>query len=114
MNDTMDQIWFIQIDGTQEGPFSALQLRYDHRITPNTLVWKKGWTKWIPLRNVPELQIIFSDEEPLEVPGSKKILGDLNGKEELAIDLQRDYPPSIFWFLLILAIIIYLYYRFQV
>lgn len=108
-----ERIWFIQIDGNKEGPFTAQQLRHDPRITPDTRVWKQGFTQWIALRYVPELKDIFSDEEPLEVNGPKKLKnnGTRKGKEELAIDLQRDYPPLLFWLLVALIVLSYFIYR---
>lgn len=110
MNNLAERIWFIQINGVQEGPFSALQLRYDSRVNPDTLVWKKGWKAWVPLREVPELNIIFEDEEPLVEP--KKNIFQKMGKEELAISIQRD-PPLLFWVIIILIIFIYLLINFR-
>jgi hypothetical protein len=107
-----DKVWFIQVNGNKEGPFTAQQLRHDQRITPDTRVWKQGFTQWIAIRYVPELKEIFADEEPLEEIGPKKINANLarHGKDELAIDLRKS-PPLYFWLIVVLVILAYLIYR---
>lgn len=114
----MDKIWFIQIEDHQEGPYSIEDLKSDHRITPDTLVWREGFSTWIPIRQVNELKEIFeepkpvqpSDEEEEKKSKDKKTKTFGNGRDELAIDLQRDYPP-IFWLLVVLIILSYFLYR---
>lgn len=111
----MEKIWFIQLDGHQEGPFSVDELRHDSRITPDTFVWKEGFRKWIPIRYVSELKNLFKDPESLEPQESeedKKIIGLRKGKDELVLDLQKDFPPLLFWILIILIIASYLFYEF--
>lgn len=111
----MNKIWYIDIDGKSEGPFSVDDLSRDLRITPDTLVWKAGFKSWKPMREVPELKEVFADK-----PGSKKpkpaepelpAKTTLPPQDELVLDLKRE-PPYFFWFLIIIAAIIYFFTQF--
>ena len=62
--------WFIQIDGSSQGPYSIEDLKRDDRITPDTLVWKEGFANWVPMRKVAELEEVFRDVE--ENPSSEE------------------------------------------
>lgn len=112
----MDEIWFILIKRKQEGPYSVTQLKKDNRITPDTYVWREGFSNWLPIRSVPELKEIFKDEtkkpspkdedEEKKAADLKKI--KLSGQDELTLDLKRDLPPIIIW--IIIGLIILSYY----
>jgi hypothetical protein len=100
----MEKIWFINIKGQKEGPFSIFDLKRDLRITPDTMVWKEGFSKWKKIRDVQELKEVFADEKQ-----SKKNLLDKNhvaltSQEEIILDLRKD-PPYFFWMLIILLAI---------
>lgn len=104
--DNTQKIWFIQIGGNQEGPFSVIDLKRDPRVNPDTLVWRKGFNSWLPIRKVPELKNVFKDEpspsqDEEEVEAGKAV----RGKDALVIDRQKD-PPPIFFFLLIILIVV--------
>lgn len=106
----MDRIWYIDIAGKQEGPYSFEDLRGDHRITPDTFVWREGWTEWRRMREVSELKDLFKDENPPEeqietvTESNKK---SLPGEGELVIDYRQD-PPYLFWFLTAIIILVYM------
>ncbi len=70
--------WYILIAEKQEGPYSIADLRKDSRITPDTMVWKQGFEKWLPMRDVPELKNLFEDaaEDKDNVPPAPLILDD--------------------------------------
>ena len=71
----MNKIWYINVEGREEGPYSFLDLKRDPRLTPDLLVRRNDWPKnqWIPIRNVKELQDLFKDDEDeTEEPESKK------------------------------------------
>jgi hypothetical protein len=108
----MQKIWFIQINGKKEGPYRALDLKRDPRITPDTLVWKQGWTDWKPLRDIPELQEIFEDEETDEEAKPKKIKDPLVSENDV-LTLKYDPPNLYLWlllvFIVIFAILFYIY-----
>lgn len=104
----MDKIWYLQINGKREGPFSFADLRYDKRVTPDTFVWKEGFPEWKKIRDVPELKKLFNDEssdtqdESEEGVESKKGLG-----EDLVIDMGEE-PPYLFWVLIVILILTYI------
>lgn len=101
----LEKVWFIDIAGKKEGPFSVLDLRRDERITPDTLVWKQGFPAWLPIRDVPELNSIFEDSEEF-IPLIQEPLKQ-KADDEIALDWRDNNPQYIFWLLLALLIIIY-------
>ncbi len=103
----MAKEWFVLIDGKREGPFTPQELKRDRHVTLDTLVWKQGFTDWVPIRKVPELKVLFEGEEgPPKVRGEEQPEIDL-GPYQMVLAAQRDPPHLIFW--LILAAIIMLY-----
>jgi len=106
------KIWYLDFDGKVEGPFSFEELKSDRRLSPDTLVWRAGFEKWVPIKAVPELQDIFKDEESEgedeEIEEEIEPVPD----EEIALKLDRYEPPFFFyWLLLIAAILIFIVYR---
>lgn len=126
----MDKIWFIAVNDQYEGPFSIEELKRDTRITPDTLVWREGFDTWRPMRKVADLKVIFEDEkkpqpeddeeegeDEEEQPGKPKKKKSKAKEtkpltdEEIAINMQADFPP-VLWLFLILLVITYLIYQF--
>lgn len=102
--------WFISIDGKQEGPFTALELKRHPFVTPDTLVWRQGLPSWIAIRYIPELKEVFKDEpdsEPTEerIKPTKHVFPDLKQQED-TLTVERD-PFQFFIWLLIIAIILF-------
>lgn len=104
-----EKIWYIKIDGQEEGPYSFKELKLDKRITPDTLARKKKHPLWRPIRKIPELRKLFFDDESFD---SEEDLTPGLPRDELTLVMQRD-PPYFFWWLLIalvlFAYIIYIY-----
>jgi GYF domain 2 len=51
-----EQLWFLAIDGRQEGPFpesAIVAMLADGRVTPDTFVWTKGMADWRRVDEVP-------------------------------------------------------------
>ncbi|MBB5346552.1 TIGR00266 family protein [Desulfoprunum benzoelyticum] len=51
-------IWYVAINGQQQGPFSREHLRQSLAVgscSPDTLVWRQGFDAWRPIAQVPEL-----------------------------------------------------------
>lgn len=109
----MKKIWYISINNTQEGPYSVEELKRDHRITPDTLVWKEGFPRWIPVRDVPELRKIFKDEDKSDDEEEKEKKPSINLYDEMALAYQQD-PNSIFWLIVVILALIYSLYQFYV
>lgn len=103
----MEKIWYIKVNGKPEGPFSILDLKRDWRITPDTLVWREGFEKWVPIRNVVELREVFKDEgDDLNDEKEKIRFPKTANKDEIALDMRSD-PPNFSWALIFLLILIY-------
>lgn len=108
----MKKIWYIKINHIEEGPFSVQELKQDRRITPDTLVWKEGFTTWVPMRKVAELKEVFKDEpepkslnEEKELTSKNKTIQDDKGA--LVLNPSYDFIPFLFWLLVILIVITY-------
>lgn len=107
----MDKIWYILINNKREGPFSIIELKRDSRLTPDTHVWRDGWTSWQKVRDVPELEELFHDDEE---PDLKK-LPIKNGitkanQDELVLDMGQQ-PPYLLWVLLAAIIVLYVVFQ---
>ncbi len=110
----MNKIWFVSINNTQEGPYSVEDLQRDVRITPDTLVWREGFPRWIAIRNIPELRKIFKDEEnDTDEEEDKTKKPSRIPYEEMALDYQQD-PNTIFWIIVVVLALIYSLYQFYV
>jgi uncharacterized protein (TIGR00266 family) len=51
-------IWYIAVNGQQQGPFSQAQIilgLQNGTYTPVTMVWRQGFANWIPIAQVGEL-----------------------------------------------------------
>jgi hypothetical protein len=109
----MEKIWYVSINNTQEGPYSVEDLKWDNRITPDTLVWKQGFPHWIPIRDVPELKSLFKDIEKKSKKEElvKKLARP--GSEEVVLDYQQD-PNTIFWIVVVILALLYSLYQFYI
>ena len=113
---TKKKEWYILVHRHQEGPYSLADLKKDSRMTPDTLVWKKGFQEWVPARFVPEIQQIFKDKEkkprPLQELHQKE-KGELAGEgpSELTLMMQQDPYQFFLWILLFISLLIYAFYQ---
>src|SRR5215468_9580847 len=58
MNEHVGSHWFISLNGKSHGPFTFTTLAKaaaDGVITADTDVWRRGWKKWHPARQIPGL-----------------------------------------------------------
>lgn len=97
--------WFILIDGNKEGPFSYLDLKRDRRLTWETLVWKQGFKKWLPIKDVPELSDLFKFEDKSSNKEGTALLPCAD--DSIVLD-ARSQPPYFFW--LLVAVISLMYF----
>ena len=102
----MEKVWFIQLNGGVEGPYSVLDLKEDIRITPDTFVWREGFSRWVPIGDVPELQEVFSEE--LEEEQTTETQDSLSPDEEIVLDFRKGPFYFSFWVLLLLMLLGYL------
>lgn len=105
----MDRIWFILVGSSQEGPYALEELRDDVRITPDTLAWREGFPKWLPIREIPELESLFEEEPKVPEPVKPKII--LEGEEEVVLELPAGPPFPIHWVIFAFFLIGYVLYR---
>ncbi len=100
----MKKIWYLDIRDHLEGPYSIKDLRRDKRVTPDSLVWKEGFAHSVPIRNVPELKAVFSDEvKPKDKEDSK---GSLKGKlqnDTMILEMSQE-PPFLLWVVALLIL----------
>jgi membrane protease subunit (stomatin/prohibitin family) len=52
--------WYYAVGNERKGPVSAPALQSEGKITPQTLVWRRGMAGWTPAGSVPELASILS------------------------------------------------------
>ena len=106
----MEKIWYIKIHGNREGPFSILDLKRDKRITPTTLVWRKGFDCWQEIRYVPELQVIFEEDEAF----IEREYGENDSQypdDEIVLEMRRKDPGKWIWAVVVVIILLYLWLR---
>lgn len=109
--------WFIIFENKQEGPYSLLDLKRDHRFTPDTLIWKKGFQEWTPARFVSEIKEVFKDEPEGKAiheseNGKNVIEPDLGQQNQVTLTLQQDPYQLFLWILVLLLILFYTLYQF--
>ena len=101
----MKKIWYLDIRGKLEGPYSVKDLKRDIRLTPDTLVWKEGFAHAVPIRNVPELKSVFTDDEPVPLEEPKKKIEGKQQNDLLLMEMSHE-PPFLIWALIILTLFI--------
>lgn len=110
----MDKIWFIQINGKEEGPYTIQELKNDSRITPDTLVRKIQSDDWKPARYVLELQEIFKDEKPNETQEEESKKAGIEGaalNDLVVLSLKENTPNFLFWIVITLLVLSYILYQ---
>ena len=106
-----NKIWYIQVEGQKEGPYSIQDLKIHPRMTPDTLVWKAGFKDWLPARKVPELKVLFEDEEPdTELKDRFKIKPVSPNDSILALE-GSNFPYLFFWIIILLIVLAYVLYK---
>ncbi len=115
----MDKVWYITFDNNREnpehkeGPYAIFDVKTHPKVTPDTLVWKEGFTQWVPLREITELHSIFEDQQTdsIDTPiiqglPKKPLLG-----EDEIVTLPYEPPTFYFWIFIALLIALYTFYR---
>ena len=107
--------WYIWINGAEEGPYSIQDLKNYRNLTPDTLVWKKGFKAWVSMRSVPELKEVFKDKPPSQPLHQKKtteVSAELLQKQATLTLMQPDPLYWLWWLLLAAALFFYFGYQF--
>ncbi len=51
--------YFIVVNGLKKGPFTAIELVNQEKLSLSTLVWYEGLNDWVELRNIKELTVLL-------------------------------------------------------
>ena len=65
------KVW-IYLDGRQQGPFEAEDLKAKEGFDRNTRIWFEGLPKWTPAGEVPELEYLFDDIDGTQIGSDKE------------------------------------------
>lgn len=111
-NRNLKKEWYLLIDTRTEGPFNLDDLRYDIRLTPDTLVWKEGFKEWTPARFVYELSELFKDATDIQQGNEDIETGNVSDIEPgpATLTLQQD-PYQFFLWLIVLLLLLYISYQ---
>lgn len=101
-----EKLWYIRLEGKEEGPYSFMDLKSDPRITPEVDAKKKEWADWVPIGEISELSQLFADPCPLEdTPAVKKpSFRQVNSDDEIAISFDPQNPLFLLLLLLVLLL----------
>lgn len=106
--------WFTVYENRQEGPFSQKELMIDVRLTPETLVWKKGMKDWIKVKEVQELKFAFEDHTEVSEKDEEEFNEVIQPKfehEEETLTMQMEPYQYSLWILIILIVLIYILFQ---
>jgi hypothetical protein len=62
--------FYVIIDGNKSGPFSAYDLNglvREGKVTAESLAWHAGMEVWLPMGEMPALEMLFKAPDPIEV-----------------------------------------------
>jgi len=97
----MVNIWYVAINGKQEGPISAEQIQQNLQngvFTLNTFVWKQGFTDWQQISNCPELLASPAFTPPPGFPSKNPtdiIDYEIFGSEMQFVEIELDPQESV-------------------
>ena len=98
--------WYCLFKGKKEGPYSLMELRRHPRFTPDTFVWRKGFSKWVKASTVREIAKIFREEEKRSENQKKGPEKRTSRGDDILAAIQT--PPPYFWLFAFIMIIIFL------
>jgi len=92
----MDQWYYINQQGTQEGPFQLQQL-YGRGITAHTHVWQAGMPNWLPAGDVPAMGPILNAQPPVGGPPTNAPSGQFaHANPSMNPAMQPGYHPPAY------------------
>lgn len=85
----MNKIWYYTVDGNQQGPVSAVELKQlatSGSLKPQDLVWKEGMPEWTPANNLKGLFPVGENKVPEQesTTESKSRSEESQGKQPFA------------------------------
>ena len=113
-----EKIWYVYLDGAQQGPFAVSALGGVVGFSPDSFVWREGLADWVPAGTLPELAPLFKDQD---TPDDEWYDDEDDDEEEKSgarrlpdggtAVIKMEPNQFIFWFVIILLIITYMLYR---
>lgn len=103
----MSKIWYYTVDGNQQGPVSAAELKQlatSGSLKPQDLVWKEGMPEWTPAKNLkglfpvvenkaPEAKATPQPETSTEEPQGEQAFAGFD-KASLKKKMKQEEPPE--------------------
>lgn len=92
--------WYVTVDGKSLGPFSSEQVissLASGQYNESTIVWRDGFSDWMPLGQVPELGKRSAAPIPPPVSGQQahEIDYEIFGKEMQFVEIELDPRESV-------------------
>ncbi len=109
----MKREWFVKIGDQQYGPYTIMELKSHHMITPDTLVRKDGHEEWVPIGDVKELAKVFHDDDKDESDDDKDKYDESctsQGKDDAVLAVDFRHNMWIIW-VVIALLVMYVIYR---
>ena len=103
-----EYLWYILLNEKQYGPYTFKELKAITSITPDTLCWREGMKKWLPIRDVPELKDLFKDDHK---PSATDKVSDIPPAGDLTLTLPQTEPPYYLLLIILLIMIIYAFFQ---
>jgi hypothetical protein len=101
------RVWFIRVGEEETGPFTPGEIKDNPLVNLDTLVRRKNWVEWFPLRDVAQLKKLFNQEkEDQNESFESKDVDKKKMSDVLTLSLE---PKNIFWLLLLILLLMMLY-----
>lgn len=115
---TTKRVWFIKIGKERIGPYSTEEVVENPLVTLETLAWREGFNRWLPISHIWELKTLFEKKEKQRKkavqttpPNWKSLPNGTLSQEGMALDLRGEKPPRWIWILFVSIALLYLIIR---
>ena len=108
----MDKCWYCIVEGGAKGPYTKEDLLLKPFFTPESLVWKEGFSDWKPAKDVDGF--FDQDDSEEDTRPDFKDLNDEDGVDsegEVALLEEKEPPNFILWLLILLVILVFYLYQ---
>ena len=93
-------MWYLSYDGRQIGPMDEAQASAHARQNPNGFAWRDGFTAWVPIPEIAELNSSVMGGTPAPPPSVKRTMADeidfkICGAEMQFVEIELDPGESV-------------------
>jgi uncharacterized protein (TIGR00266 family) len=93
-------MWFLSYDGKQIGPMDEAQASAHVRQNPNGFAWRDGFTAWVPISEIAELNFSTMGGTPVPPPPMRRTMADevdfkILGAEMQFVEIELDPGESV-------------------